>query len=143
MPTIPRALASVPRSTASSGSRFESLGHRLPWRPVRATTIPRARRAQPSDVRQPGEAPGLQLPRELRDHVEAAGLRGSVEGAGERRLDLVFAGFRAGGIAPRLPHAGVNTLDFGPTRIVNPACFLDRSRILGCQPGFRFRRRKA
>jgi hypothetical protein len=79
----------------------------------------------------------------LRDHVESAGLRGSVESAGERRLDLVFAGFPSVGIAPRLPHARASTPDFGPTRIAAGACFLDPWRILERQPGFRFRRRKA
>ncbi len=89
------------------------------------------------------QSTGFQFPRELCDNVEATGLGGSVDSAGERRLDLVCAGSRAGGIAPRLPHAGVNTPDFGSTRIVDQACFLDPPRILGCQPGFRFRRRKA
>jgi len=70
---------------------------------------------QGDDIRQLSEAPGFQFPGELRDDVEAAGLRGSVESAGERGLDLFFAGSRGGRIAPRLPHAGywsvLNTRD--------------------------------
>jgi hypothetical protein len=42
-----------------------------------------------------------------------------------------------------LPHAGASTPHFGPTRIAAGACFLDPQRILGRQPGFRFRRREA
>jgi hypothetical protein len=60
-------------------------------------------RVQRDHVRETCQATCLELPGELRHDVEAAGLRGTVEGAGERRLDLVFAGFRGGGIAPRLP----------------------------------------
>jgi hypothetical protein len=83
----------------------------------------------------------LELPRELRDDVEAPGRRGSLESARECRFDL--PGSRGGRIAPRLPHARANTPDFGSTRIADRACFLDLPRILGSQLGFRFRRRKA
>jgi hypothetical protein len=112
--------------------------HRQSRLPLSATV-----RFERNDIRQPGEAACLELPGELRDDVEAAGLRGSVERAGEGRLDLVCTGSQGCRIAPRLPHAGVNTPDFGATRIADRACFLDPPRILGCQPGFRFRRRKA
>ena len=100
-------------------------------------------RVQRDGIPKPAEAACLELRGKLRHEIEAASLRGSVESAGERRLDLVCAGSRGGGIAPRLPHAGVNTPDFGVTRIADRACFLDPPRILGCQRGFRFRRRKA
>jgi hypothetical protein len=65
--------------------------HRQSRLPLSATV-----RFERNDIRQPGEAACLELPGELRDDVEAAGLRGSVEGAGERRLDRVFAGCRGG-----------------------------------------------
>ncbi len=121
----------------------------LPFPPRGRSTL-RSRQPLPETVGlqlghvgHPSEAARLELPRELRDHVEAAGLRGPVESTGERCLNLVFTLPREALIAPRLPHAGANTPDFGPTRILDRACFLDPPRILGCRPGFRFRRREA
>src|SRR5580704_19296307 len=71
--------------------------------------LPACLELQGDDIRELSEAPGFQLPGELREDVEATGLRCSVESAGERHLDLVCAGFLGGRIAPRLPHARVNT----------------------------------
>jgi hypothetical protein len=100
-------------------------------------------RVQRDDVCKTLQSTCFELPGELRHDVEAPGLGGSVESAGERRLDLVFARFGGGRIAPRLPHAWVNTADLGSTRIAAGPCFLDRPRIPGSKLGFRFRRREA
>ncbi len=87
-------------------------------------------RVESDDVRQASEPTRLQFLGELGDDVEAARLGRLCQRSREGQIDRVLSTLWERGIAPRLPHDGSITPDFGSTRIAVPSEILALSRIL-------------